>query len=269
MSDVVFVIFNYRLGPLGFSNFNDKSLNIPGNVGMKDQQMAMRFARDNIQYFGGDPDNITLMGHSSGASSVGLHCVAESSRGLFHKAVLMSGSPVGRECDVIQLNWTKRLAEKMGYEGDLENDKEVLKFLNEADVLKMAEVGGELATEDEKNRLGVEMVFAPHKELYETDSAFLLKSPLDLMKNAWSSDIDIMIGGTKDEGMGDADWNYEKFIPIELLRPREGRKVEELGQKLRSYYENKYTDQQTAFDKVRSLVKHKIEIKFNIFTFTV
>jgi carboxylesterase 1 len=259
MSDVVFVIFNYRLGPLGFANFNDKSLKIPGNAGMKDQQMAMRFVRDNIQHFGGDPDNITLMGHSSGGSSVGLHCVAESSKGLFHKAVLMSGSPVGHECDVIQLDWTKRLAEKLGYDGDLDNDKDVLDFLNKADVLKMSEIGGNLATEEEKQKLGVELVFAPHKELYKTDSSFLLDSPVDLMKNAWSNEIDIMIGGTQDEGIGDKEWNYSQNVPIELVNPREGPKVDELAEKLRNYYEDKFKDQQIAFDKVRVMFVELID----------
>jgi len=251
MSDVIFVIFNYRLGTLGFANFNDKSLNIPGNAGMKDQQMAMRFVRDNIQHFGGDPDNITLMGHSSGASSVGLHCVAESSKGLFHKAVLMSGSPVGFECDAIQLDWTKRLAEKLGYDGELESDKNVLDFLNKADVLKMSEVSGNLVTEEEKQKLKVGIVFAPHRELYKTDSTFLLESPVDLMQNAWSNDIDIMIGGTEDEGMGETDCNYAKNIPVELANPLEVPKLEKLSEKLRTYYENQFKEQQIAFDKVR------------------
>ncbi|KAL7024852.1 hypothetical protein ACKWTF_013219 [Chironomus riparius] len=252
MSDVVFVIFNYRLGPLGFVNFNDKSLNIPGNAGMKDQQMAMRFVRENIQHFGGDPDNITLMGHSSGASSVGLHCLAESSKGLFDKAVLMSGSPLGLECDILQLNWTKRLAEKLGYDEDLENDKDVLDFLNKADVLKMSEVGGNLATEDEKKKLGVELVFAPHKELYGTDSTFLLDSPIDLMKTAWSNDIDIMIGATKDEGIGETEWNYLQHVLTELVNPLDSPKAIELGEKLRSFYENEFKDQQIAFDKFKA-----------------
>ncbi|KAL7024848.1 hypothetical protein ACKWTF_013218 [Chironomus riparius] len=251
MSDVIFVIFNYRLGPLGFVNFNDKSLNIPGNAGMKDQQMAMRFVRENIQHFGGDPGNITLMGHSSGASSVGLHCVAESSKGLFHKAILMSGSPVGRECDVPQLNWTKRLAEKLGYDGDLENDKDVLDFLNTVDTIKMAEAGYDLATKDEKKKLGIQLNFAPHKELYATDSSFLLNSPIDLMENAWSNDIDIMIGGTRNEGMIHSDINYADAVPVALVNPREGPKLDELVEKFQEFYEAKFGTGKQAYEEFR------------------
>lgn len=81
------VIFNYRLGPLGFLSLQDKSLNVPGNAGLKDQQMVLEFVRDNIHNFGGDAGNVTLMGHSSGGASVNFHCITETSRGLFHRSV--------------------------------------------------------------------------------------------------------------------------------------------------------------------------------------
>lgn len=49
MSDVVVVICDYRLGPLGFTSFKDKSLNVPGNAGLKDQLLALKFVKDNIR----------------------------------------------------------------------------------------------------------------------------------------------------------------------------------------------------------------------------
>lgn len=81
MSDVIVVIFNYRLGPFGFMSFKDKSLNVPGNAAFHDQLMAMRFVKNNIQNFGGDPNNVTLFGHSSGAVSTNWHCVSDQSKG--------------------------------------------------------------------------------------------------------------------------------------------------------------------------------------------
>lgn len=250
MSDVVFVIFNYRFGALGSANFHDKSLNIPGNVCMKDQQMAMRFVRDNIHEFGGDPDNITLMGHSSGASSVGLHCISESSKGLFHKAVMMSGSPLGEECIIRQLGWTKRLAKKLGFGGDLENDKEVLDFLNKADVLEMAEAGAQLVTQEEREKFSVMIPFGPHLELYETESTFLMDRPVNLLSKAWANDIDLMIGGTKNEGMSQEYEPYENSVPIELVDPREGPNLTELAEKFQKYYESKYDDKLEARNEV-------------------
>lgn len=66
--------------------------NITGNFGLKDQQMAMHWIKDNIQPFGGDPNRITLVGWSAGAAAVSYHLYANTSKGLFHKAILMSGN---------------------------------------------------------------------------------------------------------------------------------------------------------------------------------
>lgn len=82
MSDVIVVTMNFRVGPLGFTSFKDKTLNVPGNAGLKDQLMALKFVTKNIESFGGDPNNITLFGHSSGSISVNWHCVSERSKGI-------------------------------------------------------------------------------------------------------------------------------------------------------------------------------------------
>ncbi|XP_049304270.1 juvenile hormone esterase [Bactrocera dorsalis] len=87
---VVLVTFNYRLGTLGFLQLGTRD--IPGNAGFKDQVQAMRWVQKYIQHFGGNPEDVTLMGYSAGALSVQLHLVSPMSRGLFHKAIIMSGS---------------------------------------------------------------------------------------------------------------------------------------------------------------------------------
>jgi len=60
---------------------------------MKDQVLAMRWVRDNIASFGGDPTSVTLFGESSGASSAGLHQMSDWSRDLFVRVIYQSGSP--------------------------------------------------------------------------------------------------------------------------------------------------------------------------------
>jgi para-nitrobenzyl esterase len=86
---------NYRLGPLGFLAHSalaqeDALHPSSGNYGLLDQQAALRWVRDNIASFGGDPTKVTLAGTSAGGTSVGLHLVAPASGGLFQRAVLQS-----------------------------------------------------------------------------------------------------------------------------------------------------------------------------------
>ena len=93
--DVVVVTINYRLGALGFLNLNEVTKGqIPatGNEGLLDQVFALKWIRDNISCFGGNPDNVTIFGESAGAMSVGMLLAMPEARGLFHRAVLQSGA---------------------------------------------------------------------------------------------------------------------------------------------------------------------------------
>lgn len=69
---------------------------IPGNYGLKDQVEAMRWVRENIMEFNGDPNRVTIAGGSSGGACVGFHMLSPMSKGLFHKAILQSGTAIGR-----------------------------------------------------------------------------------------------------------------------------------------------------------------------------
>lgn len=75
---VVIVTFNYRLGPLGFLCFPEAG--VPGNAGLKDQLLVLRWVRDHIAAFGGNPDNVTLFGESAGAKAAYLHYLSPVSR---------------------------------------------------------------------------------------------------------------------------------------------------------------------------------------------
>ncbi|GAA3439264.1 carboxylesterase/lipase family protein [Kutzneria kofuensis] len=85
----VVVAANYRLGALGFLHLPDIGAN---NLGVRDQIAALRWVRDNIAGFGGDPGNVTVAGQSAGAYSVGTLLAVPAAAGLFHKAILQSGS---------------------------------------------------------------------------------------------------------------------------------------------------------------------------------
>jgi para-nitrobenzyl esterase len=93
--DIVFCSLNHRLGPLGFTNLagvgGDKFA-ASGNVGMLDIVAALEWIRDNISNFGGDPGNVTIIGQSGGGAKVSTLTAMPSAKGLFHKAVVLSGA---------------------------------------------------------------------------------------------------------------------------------------------------------------------------------
>jgi para-nitrobenzyl esterase len=91
---VVVVTLNYRLGPLGFLHLGslDAAFTGAANAGLSDQAMALRWVRDNIVKFGGDPSSVTLFGESAGAMSLSAHLGRPGSAGLFHRAIAQSGA---------------------------------------------------------------------------------------------------------------------------------------------------------------------------------
>ena len=93
--DIVFVSINHRLGPIGFTDLSgvggDKYKD-SGNVGMLDIIFALEWVRDNIANFGGDPDNVTIMGQSGGGAKVTCTMAMPASQGIVHKGVALSGS---------------------------------------------------------------------------------------------------------------------------------------------------------------------------------
>lgn len=122
--DVVVVSMNYRLGVFGFLahpalSVEDAAHPGSGNYGLQDQVAALRWVRDHIERFGGDPHNVTLVGQSAGAVSVCAQLVSPQAAGLFHRAVIMSGpceTPLSPLSGASQLGVT--LSRELGCEPD-------------------------------------------------------------------------------------------------------------------------------------------------------
>ena len=90
---VLLVTVQYRLGIFGFLSTGQEEA--PGNNGLWDQRQALLWVKDNIAAFGGDPGRVTLFGESAGSMAVNFHLVSPQSRGLFHAAILQSGTALG------------------------------------------------------------------------------------------------------------------------------------------------------------------------------
>jgi para-nitrobenzyl esterase len=116
--DIVFCSLNHRLGPLGFANFataGGEKYAASGNVGMLDIVVALEWIRDNISNFGGDPNNVTIMGQSGGGAKVCILTAMPSAKGLFHKAVALSGNILSGG----QMDYSEKLGSYILKEADL------------------------------------------------------------------------------------------------------------------------------------------------------
>lgn len=106
--DVVVVSVNHRLNILGFLDLSACSpkYKYSGNVGMLDVVQALLWVQKNIRQFGGDPNNVTIFGESGGGGKVGTLLCMPQAKGLFHKAIIMSGT-------ILNVN-TKQMTEDLG-----------------------------------------------------------------------------------------------------------------------------------------------------------
>ena len=116
--EVVLVSVNYRLGLLGFLDLSSlpdgKAYARSGNLGILDQVEALRWVKRNIAAFGGDPDNVTIFGHSAGAGSVSLLASIDEAQGLFHRMIAQSGSVAFTSSREDCQRLTKRVLDAMG-----------------------------------------------------------------------------------------------------------------------------------------------------------
>lgn len=125
-NDVVLVSLNYRLGLLGFISTATQAA--PGNLGLKDIVVALKWVQNNIAAFGGDPSSVTIFGESSGGYSVTLLMVSPMASGLFQKAIVMSGSATNFYKSENQKR-TMDLAKEVGC--DEENDEKLVDCLRD------------------------------------------------------------------------------------------------------------------------------------------
>ncbi|XP_077496732.1 acetylcholinesterase-like isoform X3 [Amblyomma americanum] len=186
--DVIVVSMNYRVASLGFLSFGNEL--VPGNAGLYDQCMALKWVRDNIAAFGGDPNRVTLFGESAGAVSVAMHVLSPLSRGLFERVVLQSASavaPWGFKTNETAREAARRLAKALCCPEELDN--KTLSCLRDRDPKEIVY--------NETNDGGVvDFAFVPVE-----DGHFLRKSPQALIaEKAFQTNISVMLGSNLNEG---------------------------------------------------------------------
>lgn len=236
---VILVTLNYRLEVLGFLCLGTKEA--PGNAGLKDQVAALRWVKENIKAFGGDPDNITIFGESAGSASVGYHLVSPMSKGLFQRAIMQSGSAISPwSMNFEPLKTAKLLAQQLGHR--TEDPDEIYKIFKSitADELMKARV-----PRTEGDIVISENIFVPcvEKDLPDVES-FLIDTPYNLITKGDYNKVPIIIGYNSAEGLMFAGKENHTMIPkLDFLKalPRDltissKEEKKRISDTLRRYY---------------------------------
>ncbi|KAH8282893.1 hypothetical protein KR054_010617 [Drosophila jambulina] len=182
--DVVFVAFNYRLGALGFLTPNGSETK--GNFGYLDQVMALQWVKEHISYFGGDPNSVTLLGMSAGSMAVSLHLASPLSAGLFHRAILMSGSATNHYA-VDNLFWTRKLARELGC--PMYDPSDLVECLRNENWTRIVEICKAWETHQ----------FVNMKWNFEIDGYFLPRHPTELIEEGKFNRVPLLISYTTNE----------------------------------------------------------------------
>ncbi|KAF2883535.1 hypothetical protein ILUMI_22638, partial [Ignelater luminosus] len=192
--DIVLVTFNYRVGMLGFMSFEDDSVKVPGNAGLKDQVLVLKWVQKNIARFRGDKRNVTLFGQSSGAACVHLHMLSPMSRGLFHKAIMQSGCALNPWVNGVRGSG-RLLANVLGIKG---NDEKILEKMRDIPVEKIFEAQEKLTN---ANMVDVKWFSSPVIEKQKRYPAFISDEPINIIRSGDYHKVPMIIGYTSREGI--------------------------------------------------------------------
>ncbi|MFP4092002.1 MAG: carboxylesterase/lipase family protein [Cyclobacteriaceae bacterium] len=221
--DVVLVSVNHRLNVLGFldmSAYGDKYKG-SANAGLLDLVAALEWVRDNIEQFGGDPSNVTIFGQSGGGGKVTSLMSSPKAKGLFHKAIVQSGSYVRNFTDpAVAQKVSAAILEELNIPaGEVEKLQEVPYLeLNAAARVAQKKVEEALKAEGKE---GVGLGWGP-----VLDGDFLPYHPYEDAAMALSQDVPLLVGSTKTE-----------FMPF---RPdSRGISMEEAKARLQEQYKSK------------------------------
>ncbi|XP_050499751.1 juvenile hormone esterase-like isoform X2 [Diabrotica virgifera virgifera] len=205
--DIIVVTINYRVGPFGFLTTGDTT--IAGNYGLKDQLLALKWVKDNILYFGGDPSKVTIFGQSAGAASVTFHLMSKQSEGLFRAAIAQSGSIL---CPWAYQREHRNMAYKLasGLDPSFKNTSSSQELLNLLRSKSAAEIN--TVASSFKQAVGNEQIvqgfwFTPVIEP-EHQNAFITEYQYDAISKGHMNKIPLMIGICSEESIARAAGAY-------------------------------------------------------------
>lgn len=230
---LVYVAISYRLGVFGFYNLNEYDKTCDTNCAVSDMQQSLRFIKENIEAFGGDPDNITICGESGGAMGVMDMMACPAAKGLFNRAIAES-APVGilgeRKAAKYHVDLLLRCMGRHPH--DVKNFR----------ALPVSEIkeGGRAVLQKYQDEKPYIWMAGP---LFGDD--LLPERPWEALSHGNAAGVDLIIGTNKDEGT----CFVKPFDPSQIAMPNTWDKIRrtlEINDKLdlydefKSYYENRF-----------------------------
>lgn len=223
---------------------SDPEIDVPGNAGLKDQVMALRWIQANIRHFNGDPNNVTLFGLSSGAVAVQILMTTPQTQGLFHKAIQTSGSSLCSWANVPNRNLSYRLACLLGYTGNSDNQREIFGFLQRATPQQLTEFYGLRKKQGIWDGITL-LPFGPIVEPYITKSCVISRPHAEALSTAWGNGIPVIIGCTSFEGLFFYQYvrkhakqvlrQFDILIPREVRETSSSAEIEEYVKRIKRF----------------------------------
>ncbi|KAK6982894.1 cholinesterase 1-like isoform X1 [Biomphalaria glabrata] len=202
-NDVIVVTIGFRIGIFGFLYLGNDSA--PGNAGLLDQVMALKWVNDNAVNLGGSPDDITIFGESSGAVSVGFHLLSPLSKDLFKYAIMQSASPLAF-WSLQDVEFASSRARKLARDlsCNLESASDVLTCLQAVIAEKIVNRTYEYSTEPY-----LDVAFGP-----VIDGNFLTDNPVSIIKRGEAKKTRVILGVNKNEG-----YYFEVYAHKDIFDP--------------------------------------------------
>ncbi|GAB6030744.1 hypothetical protein CHUAL_007595 [Chamberlinius hualienensis] len=237
--DIVLVIMNYRVGPFGFLSTGDEAS--PGNYGLLDQNLALRWVQENIGAFGGNPSRVTITGESAGGASVTYHILSPLSNGLFQAAIHQSGSAI---CPWASQPHPLEIAKNVAGDPLLncptENTSEMIECLRNADPIAIVNVTAK------SGPAALPFTSGPVVE-NKINGRFITENPLTLLEQGRFNKVPVMSAVSEDEatslfvflGFIDGSKSYKPseeevngyIAAVAGLTPKDSKKLNKITEK--------------------------------------
>ncbi|XP_076059197.1 juvenile hormone esterase-like [Oratosquilla oratoria] len=253
--DVILVVLQYRLGIFGFLSTED--FVIPGNFGLKDQTLALRWIHKNIAFFGGDPEMVTLIGESAGAASLMIQMLVPQAKGLFARGIIQSGSALHDwALGDSHARYSRRIGQTVNCPID-EGSENYLKCMQEVPADLLLHTVADLR----------KFFFLPAHLLPRVDGTYLRDHPAKLVERGQYHKVPVLAGTTAHEGALFTNYVYRwderrrryaddiTLVAMSLLLDEELPEVqEEIVRKVLDHYVGEFKIDNDTADAVTQII---------------